>query len=360
MKVTILDKVANELGRKDEAVLYGFRNRQGAMVLSFDDKEIFDRTGVFLKNKNEDKLEKWKGNYIFSKDDGKLKCVYIRNDGTIKDVELQTFNYATDYGARNQGLIDPSGLQGKTVTVIGLGSGGSFTASDLVRAGVTKMNLIDFDTVSISNLCRSIYDLNDVGKKKTDALYEKLMKINPCSEIKRYNMDLLKFEPEELKKIIDDSYLIMECTDSIKTKMLINGLAYNEKIVIYPAVYDSGRGGDILFTVPGKTPCFECVFRSIIPQMQEIKRGEWDYTTGQAKPMAGLISDIGVVVARSVKLALGFLADDNNALLNKITQKGCSLLLIGNENDFFIFDEAFSEVWAETEINPECICQTLC
>ena len=358
MKVTISDTIVNGLEDKKNAVLYGYRGEQVAIGLSFDKKDTLECIGVFLKDQDKYQLDNWKENFFFYMNNGKLDCFYKKSDGTRKDVELQVFNYETDYGARNQGLIDPSVLQHKTVAFIGLGSN-SMVALDLMRSGVTKMILIDFDTVEISNLCRSGYELCDVGKKKTDALYERLLRVNPCADIKKYDMDLLDAKPEELIEIIRSSDLIVEGTDTVKTKLLINGLAHDNTIVLYPSVYDSGRGGEILFTAPD-TPCFECVFGSILPEMLDVKKGGWDYETGQAKPMASLVSDIRVIVSRTVKLALGFLDNSKDSFLEKITEEDCTLLLIGNEKDFYIFDRPFQEVWAETEINPECMCQTLC
>ncbi len=359
MKVTILDTIIDKLKDMEKAILYGYRDERGAIVLSFEKKDTLDCTGMFFINQDEQNLEDWKDNFIFSMNNGKLDCFYLSRNGSRKEVDLLPFNYATDYGSRNQGLIDSSVIQQKRVVIIGLGSGGSMIAMDLIRSGVTKMILIDYDTVEISNLCRSGYELSDIGKKKVDALYEKLLKVNPCAEIERVNMDLLEMDPEKLSEIIESSHLIIDGTDTVKTKLLINGLAHYNTPVLYPSVYDSGRGGEILFTTPN-TPCFECVFSSIVPEMLEVRKSDWDYETGKVKPMAGLISDIRIVVSRTVKLALGFLVDDQNSFLDKITEENCTLLLIGNEKDFFIFEDPFQEVWVETSINPECICQTLC
>jgi molybdopterin/thiamine biosynthesis adenylyltransferase len=287
----------------------------------------------------------------------------VNGDGTAESVKLNIVNYSTDFGNRIQGIVDSSVLQGKTATVFGIGSGGAMTAEDLIRSGVGNLNIIDFDTVSASNICRSIYDLTDIGEKKTEALYKKLIRINPNANIKIYDEDILMMDSKTLRQIIKTSDIIIEATDNIKTKKYINGLAFNTTIALYPAVYDKGKGGDILFTVPGETPCFECVFMSIYEQMKDVKRSEWDYTSDGTKPisMSGLISDIKVVASRSVKLALAFLTgDQDNSFLEKVTEPGCSMLFIGNESGFSIFDKPFQEVWAETEINPECFCQTLC
>jgi hypothetical protein len=76
--------------------------------------------------------------------------------------------------------------------------------------------------------------------------------------------------------------------------------------------------------------------------------------------MASLNSDIDVVVARTVKIALALLLEGTDkAFLDKVVEPGCSILFIGNEKGFFIYDQPFQEVWGRAEINPECTCQTL-
>ncbi len=92
--------------------------------------------------------------------------------------------------------------------------------------------------------------------------------------------------------------------------------------------------------------------------MTEVKRGDWDYTTGTLKPMAGLNSHIDVVVARSIDIALAILsAGTETDRSDKVLVPGSSILFIGNESGFFIFDEPFQEIWGETEIDPDCPCQ---
>ena len=94
--------------------------------------------------------------------------------------------------------------------------------------------------------------------------------------------------------------------------------------------------------------------------MKKASLGEWDYATGDRKPMSCLASDLQIVVNRSIKIALALLLEGTEqAFLDKIVPEGCSMLFVGNEKDFFLFTEPFQEIWAETEIDPECTCQTL-
>lgn len=68
----------------------------------------------------------------------------------------------------------------KHVAVFGLGGVGGFCAEALARAGVGNLTIIDFDTVSESNINRQIIALNStIGQKKTDLFEKRLKDINP-------------------------------------------------------------------------------------------------------------------------------------------------------------------------------------
>ncbi len=357
----VLDDIIKKLELIEQSDLFGIRDNQRLIVSSLEEKKGIEKLGKFYRSLENENLEGVNNTLTFSMSKDGLNCFSSNGKGEKDSIDLEIISYKTDFNKRNHGIIDPSVLQNKTVTVIGIGSGGSSIVMDLVRCGVTNLNLIEFDIVEISNLCRSVYDLTDIGKKKTDALYEKLIKINPCANIQIYDDDLVKMDSEKRDELIRSSDLIIEATDSPKSKLLINGLAYSETNVIYPAVYKEGKGGEILFTVPNATPCYECVFGAMQKEMEEVKSSEWNYTTGESKPMPSLISDIKIVADRTVKLSLALLsADSDNSFLEKVTEPDCNLLLIGNEADFYIFDKPFQEVWAETEVNPTCPHLTLC
>ena len=353
MKIMVVDKIASQLNK--EKILYGVVEKEAVIISSLKMGEGLEEVGIFTP----EKVEAEKNGLIFSINKGNITCINYNPDGSSEELEVEEINYTTDFNKRNKGLIDGTALQEKTVAIVGIGSGGSAVAVALARSGVENFTFIEFDRVSTNNICRSVYDLPDVGRKKTEALLEKLLRINPCVNLQLYDENVLEMDHGKLSKIIDSSDLIIEATDSVKTKVLMNGMAYHITPVLYPAVYELGKGGDVLLTMPG-LPCYECVFKSIMGEMQQPGQREWDYTTGQAKPMPALISDIQVIVARTVKLALAILTGDSEgSFLEKVTEPGCTLLLIGNEKDVLVFDRPFQEVWAETEIDPECTCQTL-
>ena len=74
--------------------------------------------------------------------------------------------------------FNPSNIK-ERIHIIGCGSVGSCIAMFLVRAGLTKIMLWDEDIVEPHNLCNQMFTVADFGKKKTDALRDYLLLINP-------------------------------------------------------------------------------------------------------------------------------------------------------------------------------------
>lgn len=65
------------------------------------------------------------------------------------------------------------------IHIIGCGSVGSTLAENLVRCGITKITLWDFDKVEAHNIVNQMFRQQDVGKHKIDALKDILTDINP-------------------------------------------------------------------------------------------------------------------------------------------------------------------------------------
>lgn len=65
------------------------------------------------------------------------------------------------------------------IHIIGCGSVGSTIAENLVRCGITKITLWDFDRVEDHNIVNQMFRQQDVGKAKVEALKDLLCEINP-------------------------------------------------------------------------------------------------------------------------------------------------------------------------------------
>lgn len=153
-------------------------------------------------------------------------------------------------------------LSKSTAAIVGLGALGSVSAELLTRAGIGKLILIDRDTVELSNLQRqSLFNENDIGKAKASQAKEHLSKIN--SRVKIYFfIDDLNFE--NIEKILSEKNkigLILDCTDNMDTRFLINDFCVKNKI---PFIYSSAIGskGYVFNAIPDENrPCLRCFLR---------------------------------------------------------------------------------------------------
>lgn len=73
------------------------------------------------------------------------------------------------------------------VAVFGIGGVGGYTVEALARSGIGALDLIDNDTVSVTNINRQIIALTStVGKYKVDAAKERVLDINPDCRVNTY------------------------------------------------------------------------------------------------------------------------------------------------------------------------------
>jgi tRNA A37 threonylcarbamoyladenosine dehydratase len=126
------------------------------------------------------------------------------------------------------GIENVKKMQDISVTIVGVGGLGSWLSEFLVRVGVKKLVIVDFDIVEEKNLNRQNYTLEDIGKLKIDALEKRLRNIDNNVEIKKY---------KEIKKEVFNTDIFFDCVDDIKTKYLLNEFSiYLSKPYIFGSV----------------------------------------------------------------------------------------------------------------------------
>ena len=147
-------------------------------------------------------------------------------------------------------------LRNFKVVIVGVGALGSVAAELLVRAGVGWVVLIDRDSVELSNLQRqSLFNEEDVGKLKAVQAKNHLEKINSEINIEAYNEDL------DYKNIdLINADLVLDCTDNLETRHLINEYCSQRKIKWIYAGAIQNRGF-IFNVIPGQA-CFNCVVKA--------------------------------------------------------------------------------------------------
>lgn len=75
-------------------------------------------------------------------------------------------------------------LEQARVAVFGIGGVGGYTVEALVRSGIGAIDLIDNDTVCLTNLNRQIIAVgSSIGKYKVDVMKERILDINPDCKV---------------------------------------------------------------------------------------------------------------------------------------------------------------------------------
>ena len=171
----------------------------------------------------------------------------------------------------------------KHVLIIGAGALGSGSAEILTRAGVGKVTIVDRDYVEASNLQRQqLYTEEDVAEKlpKAAAAEKRLRAINSDVEIRAIIGDAT---PEMLEELVVDVDLMMDATDNFETRMLMNDVAQKYQI---PWIYGAcvGSFGMSFSIIPGKTPCLNCLLRTI--------------------PLQGMTCDTGGIISPAVQMVI--------------------------------------------------------
>jgi adenylyltransferase/sulfurtransferase len=148
------------------------------------------------------------------------------------------------------------------VAVVGLGATGSTSASLLARAGVGHLRLLDRDVVELSNLQRqALFTEADVDRPKAAVAREFLAAVNSEIAIEALARDL---NPATAADLLGDVDLILDGTDNMETRLLINDFALEHQV---PWVYAGAVGtrGMVLGIVPGRTACFRCFVPDVPP-----------------------------------------------------------------------------------------------
>lgn len=149
----------------------------------------------------------------------------------------------------------------KKTHIVGIGAGGAFGLYEgLARTGLGKLTVFDFDEVEEVNLTRQGYSIEQIGKKKVDALKDHLANINQGLVYKSVTDNFLTMNKDILDEIIENVDLFLFLTDSFKAQSFGNKLALKYcKPAIWAGYYEKSHCTEIVFTIPGVTPsCFRC------------------------------------------------------------------------------------------------------
>ncbi|OYD42136.1 HesA/MoeB/ThiF family protein [Sphingobacterium cellulitidis] len=158
-------------------------------------------------------------------------------------------------------------LQEAKVLLIGLGGLGCPAAQYLVSAGIGKLALLDDDIISLSNLHRQIlYTTEDIGKLKVEIAAKRLSLQNPETTIIPIPE---RITSDNVIQLIQEYDLIIEGTDNLETKCLINdACVIAGKPLVYGAIYQF-EGQVSIFNVKQEDGSYSANYRDVFKNAEE-------------------------------------------------------------------------------------------
>ena len=164
----------------------------------------------------------------------------------------------SEYYSQLAGFVSPA-LHARRVLAVGCGLHSPLLEM-LGRIGPDTLRLVDGARVQLADLTGTAFTLEDVGRLRVDALARRLRQANPLVEVETLRRDLVDLGAWEMARLLDGIDLIVVTRNQPGERALLNRWSCK---VGSPAVYidapQAGRPGRIIWTLPGRTPCYRCI-----------------------------------------------------------------------------------------------------
>lgn len=141
-----------------------------------------------------------------------------------------------------------SKLSSAHIAVFGVGGVGGYVVEALARSGVGKFDLIDNDTVNITNINRQIIATHDtVGRYKVDVARERVLSINPNADVTVHKVFYL---PETADRFDFSKYdYVIDAIDTVTAKIDIIAKAKEYNVPIISSMGTGNKLDPTQFTV---------------------------------------------------------------------------------------------------------------
>ena len=133
-------------------------------------------------------------------------------------------------------------IKNSCILVFGVGGVGGYAVEMLVRCGVSKIILVDFDKVDETNINRQIIALNStIGQSKVSVMKNRILDINPDSIVETFEErvssdNISKFFKEKIDFVVD-------AIDSLNDKVALIKYCKENNINIVSALGAGNRVG---------------------------------------------------------------------------------------------------------------------
>ncbi|XP_050539477.1 SUMO-activating enzyme subunit 2 [Daktulosphaira vitifoliae] len=151
-------------------------------------------------------------------------------------------------------------IKNSKILLVGAGGIGCEVLKNLVLTGFSDIEVIDLDTIDVSNLNRQfLFNKDSVGKAKSHVAKESVLRFNPNVNINSHLGDIMdkKYGAAFFKKF----KLIINALDNRKARNHVNRMCISVDVPLIESG-TLGYHGQVELIKKGMTQCYECVPKS--------------------------------------------------------------------------------------------------
>ena len=181
------------------------------------------------------------------------------------------------------------------VAVFGIGGVGGYTVEALVRSGVGAIDLIDSDTVALSNLNRQIIaTYKTIGRDKVEVMKERILEINPQAKVTVHKCFYL---PETKGQFDFSQYsYVVDAVDTVTAKIQLVMEAQEAGV---PIISSMGTGNKLYPQMLEVTDIYKTSVCPLAKVMRRelkkrgVKKLKVVYSKEEPLPPQGVVEDAG-------------------------------------------------------------------
>ncbi len=198
----------------------------------------------------------WKKEHYINGDSGWVNCEECAKHGHKPQIDYSRQTALKAIGQEGQRKLTES-----RVLVVGAGGLGCPVLAYLAGAGIGHIGIVEHDRLEASNLHRQfLYSPGRTGEFKASLAGAWLLQYNPEVEVEMFDMRFQQVDIEHLS----DYDIIVECTDCMDTKLLVNRAALKAGIpAVFASIYQFE--GQVQVVAPDSS-CLECLYEGGAPK----------------------------------------------------------------------------------------------
>jgi molybdopterin/thiamine biosynthesis adenylyltransferase len=202
--------------------------------------------------------------------------------------------------------------RGKSLLILGAGSGEAATFPQTLKLGFRRMTIIDPDRFEERNFERHIADDRAIGKSKA-AYLKRFARGRTMSTVRALQFRIDASTQPQLEREIQEHDVILNATGDPFASLRIDHAARRYgKTVIHAAVFSRGRGGFVFIARPDGA-CYadaqQLDVRTISDDAATMRllREQYGYTEEELAAQVGLWADVTMVSALQLKILVEYL-----------------------------------------------------